>query len=172
MEILLLNIASLSLERHVAGLAVDKHVSGYNTHGCSIGQTVQECSLSSARHAHECRQGARLDPAIDVIEDPSVLLLNLDVVADIAPLEHRGLLLKNATFLGMSTTAAFRCDDRTDVGHGSFRIALFLLSELGSDRLVTFAIDQNSSLGFLLRYDLGSNHVNTEEDYYKRDENA
>lgn len=51
MKILLLNVASLSLERQVSLFAVDEHFTGNHTHSNSRGQHVEKGSLTSTRNA-------------------------------------------------------------------------------------------------------------------------
>ena len=90
MEVLLLHVSGLALERVISDLAVHQHLARDESHGDSVGQTVEQRRLTRARHTHEGREGARLNPAVNMVEDTTRFALDFDVVADIRPVEDAG----------------------------------------------------------------------------------
>ena len=165
-EILLLDVTGLALERGITGVAVDKHGTGNDTHGNSIGQAVEQSRLTRTGNTHQRRQGTRLNPTVNMIQNPAILLLDLDIVAHVLPVEDRGLLLQMTGKSGIGIAGG----DRTDLGHHSLRIIRLLLLQRGG--LVATAENENLALGLLLRDEFGGNHVRRQEEEDETDEDT
>lgn len=91
MQILLLSIAGLTLKGLITRLTIDEHFSTDNPHRGARSKDIQERGLSSTRNTHKRRQDSRFDPSVNMVKNPAILLSNLDIEADILPLEDCGL---------------------------------------------------------------------------------
>ncbi|KAH3664072.1 hypothetical protein OGAPHI_004786 [Ogataea philodendri] len=113
-QILLLNITGVSLERTVSQSTVNKHRSGNNTHGHTVSKHIQQCSLTSTRGTHKGSQSTRLDPTVNVIQNSSGFRLDFHLVANVSPVENvltgdqlsntvrrRGVLLQTGRLLAV-----------------------------------------------------------------------
>lgn len=96
MKILLLDVPGRALECGVERLAVNEHIACNDTHGGSLSQNIQKCSLSSSRNTHKGGHTSRLDETRDMVEQSAWLTLDLDIVDDITPSENT-LLFLNST---------------------------------------------------------------------------
>ncbi|KAH3686738.1 hypothetical protein WICPIJ_002281 [Wickerhamomyces pijperi] len=94
-EILLLNITGRSLERGVSQTTVDEHITSNNTHGNTVGQDVQQRSLTGTRCTHKGSQGTWFNPTINTVQNSTLFLLDLDSVTDISPVEDIGPTLQS-----------------------------------------------------------------------------
>lgn len=171
MEVLLLHIARLALERGIAGVAVDKHITGNHAHARPVGQTVEQGGLAGARHAHESGECSRLDPTVDVVQNLSYLALDLDLVAHISPVEgacsplNIGLLIRHVAALLL----AGGNDGSGNLDTPRLGIVLVLLE---GSRLVSTAEDQHLALGLLGRDVLSGEHVHDEEPDHEGNQDA
>lgn len=132
MEILLLDVAGLTLERDVTLGTVDEDFTGNNTHGDTSGEYVEKGSLSCTRNTlgnqqgpdlrrktyHQSSKSTRLDPTIYMVQNPPLLTLNLNVVNHILPAESRGLPLNDSILNLVGTSLLARALGRC-TGAGS-----------------------------------------------------
>lgn len=93
MQVLLLHVARLPLERRVALAPIHQHPARDDAHRGARGEHIEQRRLACARHAHQRGERAGLDPAVDVVEDAAGFAFDLDVVADVLPVENGGLFL-------------------------------------------------------------------------------
>lgn len=171
MEILLLNVASLALEGSIPRVSVDQHITCDDTHRSTVGQAVEQSSLSSARNTHQRCQGTRLDPTINVIQNLPRLFLDLNLVADVSPVKHASLLLdETGTFLvGITLFTGASGNNWTTNSLANLSVVLVVTPD---GRLVTQAEQQDFALGLLLRNQLGGNHVGEEEEQDESNQDA
>lgn len=163
MEILLLDIAGLALERRVTLVAVDEHITRHNTHRNTGRENVEESGLSGTRSAHECSESTRLDPSVDVVQQAAGFALDLDVVANILPVENRRLPL-NLGHSGVDVIAIVLLD--------VFSLALLVFLDLGSLGDVLATEQKHLALGLGGGNELGRQKVDTAEEDNKAKENA
>lgn len=150
---LLLNIASLSLEAGVQGLTIDEQITSDNTHRGSLSEHIQQSSLSSAAHTHQSSKSTRLDPTSDVIQKPSGLTLDLNVIDKILPGKDISLWLHG----GKSSSIRVS-------GHGEFLVdstPVDTTLEVGGN--VTALEDENLSLARGLGVELSRDKVDDHE---------
>ncbi|KAI6775883.1 hypothetical protein HG530_002641 [Fusarium avenaceum] len=93
-----------------------------------------------------------------MIQNLTSLILDLDLVTDIMPLENRCLLLEHTTSPVGSASSALSSNDGTNVRHSSLRITVLLLGVGDSSRLMTTSVNEDFALGLLLRHEFGSSH--------------
>ncbi|KAI6753414.1 hypothetical protein HG531_005583 [Fusarium graminearum] len=153
----LLDIIELLLLGDVSGLAEEgTEVEGFSDGGSLEMQILLLDVTGLALEGHVSRFTVNQHLACD------------DTHRNILPLENRGLFLKHTTgLLGSTSSAAgsLSSNHRTNVSHGSLGVAVLLLSIGNGGRLVTTSVDQNFTLGLLLRNKFGGSHVgNSEED--------
>ncbi|TFA97843.1 hypothetical protein CCMA1212_010383 [Trichoderma ghanense] len=140
MEVLLLHVSRLALERVVPDLAVHQHLARDDAHGDAVGQAVEQRRFTGARHAHEGGEGAWLDPAVDVVEDATRFALDLDVVADVAPVEDAGRGLDHgvAVLRGFGVALLGRRRGGQELGAAEdedLALGLFRLDEVCGDKV-------------------------------------
>lgn len=156
MKILLLNVAGLALERSVSGKAINKHFSRDNTHGGSVSQAVEKSGLASAGDAHESRESTGLHPSVHIVQDLASLLLDLDLVADVVPMENTSRALDVATLL-IGLVPSSRLGNRSSNSDTArFGITLVLLE---GRRLVAATEEQDLTLALGSRDCLSRKHV-------------
>ena len=168
-EILLLDVAGLALEGLIADLAVNEHLARDDTHGDTVSKAVEQSGLAGARHTHQGSEGAGLDPAVDIIQDPPSLALDLDIVADVVPVEDASGGL-NDTLTG-AVVAAVRglLDDGRGARQGSLGVVLALAGGRGDEAA---AEDEDLTLGLLGGDELGGEEVNEMETNDEGDDDA
>lgn len=93
MKILLLDITGFSLERDISLSTIDEHFTSDDTHSNSGSQDIEQGGFPSTRDTHEGGQSTRLDPTVDVIQNSSFFLFDLDVIDDVLPTENGSLSL-------------------------------------------------------------------------------
>ncbi|CAK5272255.1 unnamed protein product [Mycena citricolor] len=174
-QILLLDIACLALERLIPFPAIDKHLARHDSYRNTSSENIQErrfpCKRSQndaqttnantrrtgTTDSHQRSQRPGLDPTIDVIQQPPVgAILQLDVIADVFPQED--LLLR----------VDFRFLSRRLPGLQSNRLLarspILGISGPTLGRKVPAEEDQNFALGFERRDVLGGKQMDTTED--------
>ena len=88
MHILLLTIASIGLERLGENPTIDSEIASYNTNIGALGQDVEKRGLTSTTLTHQgCHLTGR-NVTRHIIKQATRLVLNLDVIADVAPAEY------------------------------------------------------------------------------------
>lgn len=158
-EVLLLDVARLALEGLVALEAVDQHLTRDDAHGHARREDVEERGLAGAGDAHEGREGAGLDPTVDVVEQSSLPALDLDVVTHVLPLEDGRLFLDDAGD-GLELAVIFpRRDSRTRMA--AFGVRRGQLLEYG--RLVSTSEHEHFTFRLLGGDELGGHQVENHE---------
>ena len=103
-NVLLLNIAGFALKGRVALLTINEHVASDDANCRAFGKDIQKCSFPSTRHTlknklasggskrlttyHQGSKSPWFHPAINVVKNAFSSSFNLDIVADIFPVEN------------------------------------------------------------------------------------
>src|SRR4051794_15615400 len=91
---------------------------------------------------HECSQCSRSCPSIHVLEDPLLLLADLDFIAEIAPVEHRAVLLHAQERLHAIFRSAFILLARRSDVHCWHAAALFVAFSAWSGSRVSAPVEK------------------------------
>ena len=155
-QILLLSVTGLALERLVTGDAVNQHLTTDDTHGSTSSQDVKQSSLTSTRHTHEGSQSTRLDPTVNVVQNAAGFTLDLNVVANVFPLEDGSLALDDGdvvvavgvtggptSWVALEVVGGFSLGNlETTAEDKDFALRLSRGNELGSDKVDHHKTDQ------------------------------
>ncbi len=87
-NVLLLGITALTLERDIDVLALDQTLSFDDTDGLAVGQNIEQSRLTGTRTAHERSHGSRLDISENLVQQFAVTTLNGDSVLQVRPGER------------------------------------------------------------------------------------
>lgn len=113
MKVLLLHVTSFTLERLVARTSVNQHFTADNTHGHTSCKDIQKRGFTGTRDTlfkllalesnlfkdknsrsyHQSSASTRFHPSIYIVQNAPRFVLDLDVIADILPVEDGSLSL-------------------------------------------------------------------------------